>query len=606
MKNEKDDDLSARLMALPPEKRALYERVIAAQSPSVGAASDAEHARESLGGVDPAWEVVIMGGGLAGLALALQLKQRRPGLKVLVVEKAKHPVPEAAHKVGESTVEVAAHYFGEVLGQKRHLQTHQLRKLGLRFFFGQQDNLDIARRLEVGPFISQTLPVPSYQLDRGRFENFLGEECRRLGISFLDGCSVSELELRRQGHTVTVSGPDGQRNLSARWVVDAAGRAALIKRRLRLAADAGHDVNAAWFRVSVPVDLEDWSEAPAWRARMPAGFRQFSTNHLMGPGYWVWLIPLASGSTSIGVVADGGLHPISTINSLEKVYEWLRIHEPRCYQACMDHRDIVQDFIVLKRYAHGCKQVFSTDRWTMVGESGVFTDPFYSPGSDFIAFSNTITTDLILRDLDGEPIEERVAFYSWFYLDVLFAAAISLFRRQYPIMGNPQVMTAKLVWDFAVYWNVVGPLFLQGVVTELEVMQSLRGELERWRDLQVETQRFFRAWHDEAAPREIVDRAVDFTRITFLYRAHCGMKDELTRPELVARIRANIDRLEVIAAEFRAMAARDLGRAPAEPPPVAEPGRDVGGGFTLEEIRRDMSYIWSTAFAPGEAAKGVA
>ncbi len=32
--------------------------------------------------------------------------------------------------------------------------------------------------------------------------------------------------------------------------------------------------------------------------------RWLSTNHLCGPGYWVWLIPLASGSHSVGIVAD--------------------------------------------------------------------------------------------------------------------------------------------------------------------------------------------------------------------------------------------------------------------------------------------------------------
>ena len=56
-------------------------------------------------------DVVIMGGGLAGLTLALQLKPRFPELDVLVLERRSHPVPQAAHKVGESSVEIGAHYF---------------------------------------------------------------------------------------------------------------------------------------------------------------------------------------------------------------------------------------------------------------------------------------------------------------------------------------------------------------------------------------------------------------------------------------------------------------------------------------------------------------
>ena len=67
------------------------------------------------------YDVVILGGGLAGLTLARQLRQERPSLRVLVLEKRTHPAPEAAHKVGESSVEIGAHYFGQVLGLDPHM-----------------------------------------------------------------------------------------------------------------------------------------------------------------------------------------------------------------------------------------------------------------------------------------------------------------------------------------------------------------------------------------------------------------------------------------------------------------------------------------------------
>src|SRR2546428_7417094 len=97
------------------------------------------------------YDVAILGGGQAGLTLALQLKKTRPAIRILVVEKQKHPVPEAAHKVGESTVEIAAYYLRDVLGLEKHLQTQQLRKFGLRMFFSVDGNQDITRRLEYGP-----------------------------------------------------------------------------------------------------------------------------------------------------------------------------------------------------------------------------------------------------------------------------------------------------------------------------------------------------------------------------------------------------------------------------------------------------------------------
>ena len=37
---------------------------------------------------------------------------------------------------------------------------------------------------------SRYLSVPSYQIDRGIFENFLGEEAQRRGVRFVDGAPV--------------------------------------------------------------------------------------------------------------------------------------------------------------------------------------------------------------------------------------------------------------------------------------------------------------------------------------------------------------------------------------------------------------------------------
>ena len=58
-------------------------------------------------------DVVIAGGGLAGMSLALQLHNRNPELRMVIIEKNTFPVPDTTAKVGESTVEIGAHYFSD-------------------------------------------------------------------------------------------------------------------------------------------------------------------------------------------------------------------------------------------------------------------------------------------------------------------------------------------------------------------------------------------------------------------------------------------------------------------------------------------------------------
>jgi flavin-dependent dehydrogenase len=507
--------------------------------------------REAAGVPRGEFDLAVLGGGVAGLTLALQLSRSRPGTRVLLVEKQEHPVPETTHKVGESTVEIAAHYLRDVLGMADHLETRQIRKFGLRMFFTHGENKDIAERVEVGTSVFP--PLCTYQLDRGRLENELVDRCREAGVRVVAGARVLDVTMSSPTtpHAVEFATDDGTDRVTATWLVDASGRSQHLRRTLGLPRpDNEHAANAAWLRIAHPVDVNSWTGDPAWAARITDGDRSLSTNHLMGPGYWVWIIRLASGSTSVGIVADAAAHPFTEFNTLDRALQWLREREPQLADTLVERRSEIQDFRVMRDYSYGCQQVYDGERrWCLTGEAGLFLDPLYSPGLDLIAISNNLVTDLVTRGLAGEDVGARAVVH-----DKLFRSVaeiwMAVYRGQYPLMGNARVMSSKVIWDTAFYWGVFGTLFFNDKFRDLSDSPTVAADLGRLTLVSNRVQAFFREWASIDG-EELAPRFVDlYAPLDFMGTLHAGMADELSPPEFSARFSENTRLLSQLAGQL--------------------------------------------------------
>jgi flavin-dependent dehydrogenase len=511
------------------------------------------------------YDVAILGGGLAGLTLGLQLKHERPDTSIFIAEKRNGPAPEAAFKVGESTQELSCNYFGEVLGLKDHLERDQIHKCGLRFFFPAGDNSDLAQRVERGP--TSRPPVPSYQLDRGRFENFLGERALAAGIDLFGGCRVEDVDVGIDPHRVTVTRDGETSTIQARWVVDAGGRAFILKKKLGLLEDNGHVVNSSWFRLAGGLDIEDWAD-PAdeeWFGRMAErGLRRVSTNHLCGKGYWVWLIPLSSGPISIGIVADPSFHPWERMNTLEGALDWIREHEPQLAESLDGRRDQIEDFLRVRDFSYGCKQVFSgSDRWCLTGEAGPFLDPFYSPGSDWIALANTFITDLIRRELKGEDVTERAAAHDDLFLSA-YRTHLTFYEGQYGFWDNPAVMNVKIGGNNILYWGCNSLLFFHRKLTDVEFMAAVRPDVERIWALNRRLEAMYREW-DALESSEWRRALVSTAAFPAMFERHMEMAAGFDDETLKAKLASNAELMEAYTVlAFHKAAAALGGAAPGE------------------------------------------
>jgi 2-polyprenyl-6-methoxyphenol hydroxylase-like FAD-dependent oxidoreductase len=505
--------------------------------------------------IKPHEHLIIMGGGLAGLSLAIELRQKHPTLMITVIERQVHPVTASTHKVGESTVEIGAHYFATVLGLKPHLMSAQLKKFGFRFFFSDR-RMDLDAVTELGA--SQSMPTGSFQLDRGIFENYLAQHAINLGVTLLDGTTIRQFTLADVSqpnslHQVTIDIKGETKVMQARWLIDASGRSGLIKRKLNLAQDNAHKANAVWFRMSKKIDVNQWSSNEAWLDRCTPRNRWLSTNHLVGNGYWVWLIPLASGSHSVGIVCDAHTHPIESMNTFDKAMLWLNTHQPRLHQDLLAQESVPQDFAFFKHFSYGCKQVFSGNgRWAITGEAGVFLDPFYSPGSDFIGMGNGFITELVSLDLAGKRVSAHAEIFQKIYLQ-FYENMLPIYTGQYKLFADPQILPIKLLWDYTFYWGVMCQLFCQNRLTDLSCISRLTPMLDRAGTINRLMQTMFNQWGDLNTIKNPA-HMLDQYKLDWLLELNRGLTDELSNEAFFSRMTQTFDTLDILAGQTAQLA----------------------------------------------------
>nr|MDQ3625452.1 tryptophan 7-halogenase [Verrucomicrobiota bacterium] len=260
----------------------------------------------------------------------------------------------------------------------------------------------------------------------------------------LNGIARNILEVKAGAET---------RRVSAKWVVDASGRAAVLARKLGLWRPLKeHPVNALWGRFT---GVKDWDgyelrrKHPSWAEATKTG-RGWATNHLMGLGWWCWLIPLKGGDTSVGLVYDTRLFsPPAGATIGDRLTAHFGSH-PVGREILGEAKPIESDQRAYSALPYYSEQAMGAG-WALVGDAASFIDPLYSPGLDFCAFTAHSAHSMITRSLAGEDVTAAIGDFNARFAFCYRSWFDGIYRDKYFYLGDAELMAAAFLLDIASY-----------------------------------------------------------------------------------------------------------------------------------------------------------
>jgi hypothetical protein len=187
--------------------------------------------------------------------------------------------------------------------------------------------------------------------------------------------------------------------------------------------------------------------------------RYYATNHWMGTGHWLWMIPLDTQTMemSIGVIHHHDVIPAEQINSEDKFYAFLKANHNILYRIIKSGEQV--DFNYWPRLAHMSKTMFSSDNWYVIGDAACIFDAFYGFGTTMTSIAIESVTEIIRAKLAGESnAEEKRAAYNNFNLT--FARyANHLVSNHAKQLGHASIMSWRLYLEPMWWFGVMVPMY---------------------------------------------------------------------------------------------------------------------------------------------------
>ena len=317
-------------------------------------------------------DVVIIGGGPAGSVAGAYLA--RAGMRPLLLEKEKFP----RFVIGESLLP----YGNDIL--KELGVWPELEKAGFIKKYGADFSTGFTERFNRYWF-RQALDAGyehTFQVDRAAFDDILLRNARRAGCEVVESAHVTALaHCAKDKISLSYDGPNGRTSLTASWLVDASGRTGIVGRFL------------------------DIPKYPTRQRKMVAIYSHFQGVHrnsgdaaghtviVRFKSGWSWLIPLADGKTSVGIVI-----PADTLREAQGDLKSVFDHHVSSHPDLAERMSRAEGLMPLRAtadYSWRFKS-FASGRVLLTGDAAGFVDPIFSSGVMLAMKSARLAANTIL------------------------------------------------------------------------------------------------------------------------------------------------------------------------------------------------------------------
>lgn len=300
------------------------------------------------------YDAIVIGGGPSGSSYAMTLA--RSGHSVLLLERERFP----RFHIGESLLTYTADVLEQLGLLDRVLEAGFVRKHGIELT-GTEGTF---RRLDLAK-IGEGLRGWTIHVERAHFDKILLDAAAETpGVTVLQKARVTGLlQDGDRVRGVQYSHGDADHSSTARFVIDASGRAGVIARGLNLRKTDNDLKMAAIFK---HLGNLDESKNPATEGDIQLG--------LHGDG-WLWAIPIRPDTISIGCMVPA---EILRASRPEELFNEHLERVPRIRQR-IEGTTVVRELTGENNFEYH-SDTLAGPGYFIIGDAGCFTDPVFSGG----------------------------------------------------------------------------------------------------------------------------------------------------------------------------------------------------------------------------------